>query len=65
MIVFVEKIGVLPVAAAVKLPLPLLGLRIGEDPNRKNDHVEAGKLKFLLQCCGRVIVRKRLNAFSS
>ena len=48
----------LPVAATIKLPLPLLCLRIGEDPNRKNHHIEAGELKFLLQCCGRVIVQE-------
>jgi len=35
---------------------PLLSLGIGEDPNRKNHHVESGKLKLLLQRCGRVIV---------
>jgi hypothetical protein len=35
---------------------PLISLGIGEDPNRKNHHVESGKLKLLLQRCGRVIV---------
>jgi hypothetical protein len=48
--------GLLPIEQPSSCRSPLRSLGIGEDPNRKNHHVESGKLKLLLQRCGRVIV---------